>query len=83
MIPEIEAMPVKGYQFIDRYGEGFRFVYPEDGEVFIGYPHQHYGDNSQPFIEVKKDGRTIRTVNCADVSQIEFLESEVNDGTSC
>ena len=76
MIPSIKPMPVKRYLLIDRCSEGLGYVCPEDGEVFIGQPYGYLEDFSPPFIEVQKNGRTIRTVNCADVAEIEFLESE-------
>ena len=76
MIPGDKPLPVRCYLLIDRSAEGFVYVYPRGGEVFIGHPWNHCGDGSGPFIEVKKDGHTIRTVNCTDISIIGFAESE-------
>ena len=47
-------------------------VRPEEGEEIIGLPFGWCDDNAQPFIEHRKDGKVIRSVNCADVSIIVF-----------
>ncbi len=63
---------IKEYLHVDRMAEGLGFTKPGEGEKFIGMPYGWCGDSSMPFIEHRKDGKTIQTVNCADVSIIVF-----------
>lgn len=74
MIPSIKPMKVKKYLHIDRLAEGLGFCEPQEGEEFLGIPVSWYGDESDPFIQVSKNGKIIRTVNCSDLAIIEFLE---------
>ncbi len=72
MIKGLKEVRIKEYLFIDRMGEGLGYTKPEAGEEFWGIPAGHIEDNSQPFIEHRKDGKTIQSVNCADVAVIVF-----------
>ena len=72
MIKGNKPRKINRFLFIDRCGEGFGFSLPKKGEKFIGIPYSYYEDTSQPHIEVYYDGKIIRTINCADISQIEF-----------
>ena len=63
---------IKEYCCIDRCAEGYGMVQPKEGEEIIGLPFGWCDDNSQPFIEHRKDGKVICSVNCADVSIIVF-----------
>ena len=55
-----------------RVGNDFIFTTPRDGEEFFIAPYQHYGETSTPFIEVYKDGKLERTINCAYVAEVRF-----------
>lgn len=76
MMPFEKRTPVKRYAEIDHDGEGCYWSSPGDGEVFtadLGY----FGDHAQPFIEVSKGGRVLRTVNCLVIAEIEFVADEL------
>lgn len=79
MIPSSQPMPVKGYLVIDRCAEGWGYVYPEDGEIFTGYPCGYWEVHSQSFIEVKRNGQLVRTVNCSDLAEVEFHLQESDE----
>ena len=64
--------PIKEYLIIDRTAEGFGYVRPGEGETFVGIPYSWHCDGSMPFIEHRRDGKVIVTVNCADVAEIHF-----------
>lgn len=74
MIPDTKPMPIASYMWIDHCAEGFGPVKPKEGETFTGIPHSYYADESPPFIVVKRGDTVIRTVNCADVAEVEFLQ---------
>lgn len=63
---------IRAYLPIDHCGEGAGYVSPKAGQEFFGVPYQYQSDNSTPFIEIREGGRVIATVNCADVSVVEF-----------
>ena len=75
MIPGIEIRAIKRYLPIDRMNEGYNWVNPEDGESFVGIPCGYYEGLDISFIEVWKGDILIRTVNCADCSEIVFSDS--------
>ncbi len=72
-----EYSMIKRYLFIDRCAEGVGFITPEEGEEIFAIPFGWYNDNSTAFIEHRKNGRIIKTVNCADISVIEFENKEI------
>ena len=72
MIRGNREQKIKEYLFIDRMAEGLGYTRPGEGEEFVGMPFGWCDDNSMPFIEHRKDGKTIQSVNCADVSIIVF-----------
>jgi hypothetical protein len=72
MIRGSKEVRIKEYLFIDRMGEGLGYTKPEDGEELWGLPAGYIEDSSQPFIEHRKAGKTIQSVNCADVAVIVF-----------
>jgi hypothetical protein len=55
-------------------------VYPKEGETFTGIPHGWYDENSRPFVEVRNDGSLLYTVNCEDISCIEFEQISAEKG---
>lgn len=66
-----DGQKIKEYSFIDRMGVGLGYVKPKDGEEIIGRVEYH-GDHDEVFIEHRKNGQTIKTVNPNDVSDIVF-----------
>ena len=52
-------------------GEEHQLCTPKENEVFIGRD-MNCGDHAELFIEIRRDGKTVRTVNTKDVSNIEF-----------
>lgn len=72
MINGGRAIRIKEFLYIDRNAEGCGFVKPEHGEEFWGVPYGFDGETSLPYIEVYKNGKILRTINCADISTIEF-----------
>ena len=60
------------YLPIDRMAWGIGYVQPQDGETIVGIPYSWHCEGSLPFIEHRKDGKVIKTVNCTDVSEIHF-----------
>ena len=64
--------PIKMYFLIDRAGQNFGWTKPEEGEEFWGIPYHWHGENSTPFIEHRIKGKVTITVNCSDISSIEF-----------
>lgn len=76
MISGDKERRIAKYFYIDHCGEGFKFVEPGEGETFVGIPYGWYGENADSFIEVRKDGVVIRTVNPRDLSIIEFVNDE-------
>lgn len=73
MISSGKPMKISYYLFIDHCAEGILPTHPEDGEEIMGIPYGWYGENSSPFVEHRKAGKVTRTVNCADISFIEFV----------
>lgn len=63
---------IESYLPMDRCGEGYGFVEPWEGEEFIGIPYGWHTEISAPFIEVRKNGVVVRTINASDVSEIRF-----------
>jgi hypothetical protein len=74
MIHGNKRLKISEYLPIDRCGEGYGYIKPKDGETFIGMPYGFYADNSEPFIEITRNGKLIATVNALDVSEIHFRE---------
>jgi hypothetical protein len=72
MIPGCKPLKVKSFLYIDHCAKGIEWSTPKYGETSIGIPHGWYGDNCLPFIEVHKDGKLSHTINCADLTAIEF-----------
>ncbi len=72
MIPGQREIRVAKFCYIDRCSKRTGWNVPGDGEEFWGIPHQYYGELSQPFIEIRKNGAVKQTVNCADVSCVDF-----------
>lgn len=72
MIRGSKEVRIKEYLHIDRCAEGYGFTKPQDGEEFWGMPAGYIEDGSMPFVEHRKDGKTIQSVNCADVAVIVF-----------
>jgi hypothetical protein len=72
MITGNKERKIKEYLSIDHTDEGFGFTKPEKGEDIIGIPYGYYSENSYPFIEHRKNGIVIQTVNAIDVSIIVF-----------
>ncbi len=77
MITGDKEREIKGYLMIDRLGEGRCWTEPFEGTEtegikIVGMPIGYFGDNSPAFIEHRKNGVVIKTVNCADVSEIQF-----------
>ncbi len=75
MIPD-NTRDIKEYLLIDRCGDGFGVCKPEEGQRFVGIPHDWYDMGQQPFIEIREGDKVVSTVNCADVSQIWFSTAE-------
>lgn len=65
---------VKSYLPIDRCGVGLPWVKAGHGEELIGCPWGWAENEAPPFIEHRRliTGAVIRSVNCADISEIEF-----------
>lgn len=72
MITGNNTRKIKKYLYIDRMSEGLGFVKPQEGEEIIGIPYQWCSENSYPFIEHRKNGIVIQTVNTLDVAIIVF-----------
>lgn len=67
---------IKEYLLIDRMAEGSGWVRAKDGFELWGIPYGFVAENSLPYIEHRKNNKTIRTVNAIDVSIIDFAEVE-------
>jgi len=65
---------IKEYLPIDHCGEGAGYVRPTEDIEFFGIPFGWCGENSPPFIEHRRGSLVVRSVNCADVSEIAFLD---------
>lgn len=65
---------IKEFLYIDRLGEGVGWSRPLEGETLLGIPAGWEGEGTQPYIQVIKDGKVRRSINCADVSVIDFEE---------
>jgi len=74
MIQGNSERPIAWYLPIAHGGEDYDPVKPAEGEEFVGFPYGGCSDNSLPFIEVRRDGKCIRTVNALDCSNIGFVE---------
>ena len=65
---------IKEYFSIDHCSEGFGYTNPKEGEELWGVPYGFVSENSTPFIQHMTNGKVTSTVNCADVSVIEFWD---------
>ena len=74
MISGNKERKIKEYLPIDHAAEGYGFVKAAAGEELIGIPYQWLSDASLPFIEHRKNGVTVKSVNALDVSEIIFEE---------
>lgn len=74
MTPYQEPKKVKRYLFIDRMAKGLGFVEPKEGEELIIYPHSWFEHGAPPFIAHMSGRKVTRTVNCLDLSVIEYEE---------
>jgi hypothetical protein len=72
MITGNSERPIKEYLLIDRLAEGYGYVTPKEGEAFVGIPYSWHCDGSMPFIEHRKNGKVIVTVNVIDIAEIHF-----------
>ena len=72
MITGNHERKIKEYFLIDYVGEELGVVRPREGEEIIGIPYGRISDNSPPFIEHRKNGKTFIAVNALDVSKIIF-----------
>lgn len=72
MISGDKPRGIKYYLHIDHCGEGVGWSAPKEGESFIGIPFSWFCDNSMPYVEVRKGGKHVRSINCSDISVIEF-----------
>ncbi len=72
MIAGNSPRKIKKYLFIDHCAENCSYVTPEDGEEIWGVPYQFQSDQSLPYIEHRKGGIVVQTVNALDVSVIIF-----------
>jgi len=73
MITGNKVLEVIGYLPIDHNAERLMWVLPKTGEMFIGHPYGFHAINSTPFIEiVNENNKTIKTINCSDIAEIEF-----------
>jgi hypothetical protein len=75
MISSQKPVEIVSYLLMDRRGEGFGHVRPNSGQKFILYPWSWFEDHSYPFIEIQQDGTVVKTINCADVAEIQFREA--------
>ena len=76
MIKGLKPVKVARYLFIDHCAEGYGWTEPTENEVLIGYPFGYYSKDAYPFIEHIVDGKVTVSVNCKDLSSIEFLPEE-------
>ena len=60
------------YAFIDHMNEGLGAILPRKDEIIYGVPCNYCYPSSLPFIKHIRDGIEIRTVNCNDISYIDF-----------
>ena len=74
MIRADKPRRIEKYLPIDHMGVGDAFVRPADDAEFWGIPFGWCGDNSPPFIEHRRGGKVVCSVNCSDVSKIMFLD---------
>ena len=74
MISGNKERRIARFTYIDRKGDGSGDVWrtPTGEEEFVGIPYQWHGDHSDPFIEIRENGVVKRTINCDDVSCIDF-----------
>ena len=70
MISGNSERKIKAYIFID--DEGCGWTIPDDDEEIWGIPYCWHSENSAPFIEHRMGGFVTVTVNCSDISLIEF-----------
>ena len=70
MITE-DGMKINGFFYIDHCAEGLGRRTHKENEVFIGRK-MDCGDHDELFIEIKRDGKTVQTVNVKNISDIEF-----------
>ena len=72
MISGIKERRILGYLPIDHCSEGYGWIRPSGNEIFVGIPYSYCSDSSIAFIECRENGVVKRTVNAADLSEIEF-----------
>ena len=72
MIPGIKEIKIKKYFPRDHGDEIYGAVVPAEGEEIVGIPYQWHTDLSFPYIAHRVNGKTIKTVNILDVSEIIF-----------
>jgi hypothetical protein len=76
MISGNKPRKIKKFLYIDRCAEGYGYTKPQNDEEFLGIPYSYYEDSSSPFIEVVRNGTVVRTINCSDISEIEFEDEK-------
>ncbi len=79
--PNNKPRPVKSFVIRNWDKIGAVLIFPEDGEVFIGIPAEYYCDGEGPFIEIKRDGNLVSTVNCRHLATVNFPDNKPK-GTS-
>lgn len=72
MIKGNKPVKIKKYAIIDHMAEGLPYISPKENVEIIGYPYGYCEDSATPHIEHIVDGKVYLSVNCADVSWIEF-----------
>jgi len=74
MISGTTERKVERYLPIDHCSEGFGWVTPDDDEELVGIPYGFVVDGSGPFIQCRRDGSVVKTVNALDLSEIVFAD---------
>ena len=73
MILGNELRKIIEYAFIDHMNEGLGAILPRKDETTIyGVPCNYCYPSSPPFIIHTRDGIDIRSINCNDISYIDF-----------
>lgn len=72
MISGNDIRRISGYLPIDHCDECVGYVEPKPGQTFMGIPYGWHAGNSTPYIEVVKNNKVIRSVNCSDIAEIDF-----------
>jgi len=63
-----DGAEIKSFIYLN---EEYARIIPESHEIFIGRV-MDCGDHDEIFIEIKRDGKTVKTVSVKDISTIEF-----------